>query len=172
MALFAWRVAKHGRDLLVVGGETCLCTENGGTVLRIASRVVGCIHAVRGRRIEGVRGIARRGRRHRQSGWRGGRRTGIGLRRRGRRIADRGGIVRPARGENERCKHNDCAHTQGRERKSVHSSIQVPAESTDDGLPRKAGRRWKRSLKSNEEIIVKRLPRKRNTLKYFLLESH
>jgi hypothetical protein len=39
-------------------------------------------------------------------------------------------------------------------------------------LPGKAGRRWKRSLKSNEEIIVKRLPRKRNTLKYFLLERH
>lgn len=64
------------------------------------------------------------------------------------------------------------ALTRKEERESVHSSVQVPAESTDDGLPGKAGRRWKRSLKSNEELIVKRLTRKRNTLKYFLSESH
>jgi len=56
--------------------------------------------------------------------------------------------------------------------KSVHSSVQVPAESTDDGLHGRAGRRWKRSLKSNEEVIVKRLTRERNTLKYSLSESY
>ena len=56
--------------------------------------------------------------------------------------------------------------------KSVHSSVQVPAKSTDDGLHGRAGRRWKRSLKSNEEVIVKRLTRERNTLKYYLSESY
>ena len=172
MTLFARRVAKNGRDLLVVGGKAGLRAENGCAVLRVASRVVGGVHAARGWRIEGVGRTARRRRRQRQSRRRGGRRSGIGLRRARRRTADRGGVVRPACGEGERCKHNDCAHAQGRERESVHSSVQVPAESTDDGLPGKAGRRWKRSLKSNEELIVKRLTRKRNTLKYFLSESH
>jgi hypothetical protein len=72
---------------------------------------------------------------------------------------------------------NDASATSALMRKEERGSpfiraSRIQRHTTHDGSLKKAGRRWKRSLKSNEEIIVKRLPRKRNALKYPLSERH